>query len=962
MATHHGWDREAMLQRGGVESEASEHISAPSLPAFTPVNPSRALPQFVSPQLTLHERGLDDDALYQQPLETMPEITVQEGKKRGAAQANKGRVVSIARVWEYRDEGDVAAQNQGANFETSFPKRRKSAPAKRTKSVSGQSGLVEPKQEQHTPSPASLHDKEHLKEEQDPQLTFPPNSGKRLPKKAPPKRNIMFKPSPFRNPVITKPSASREKHLEEVTIPTKPVTTYQGWTSTQEAVKHQFNGLSKTTLDKLAAFRHKPSSQAQRVVHSPASESIHVEKYPGPAEKTEGPPTSSDDGFLPRDDSIFVDTDGVDQDPAGCQAEQSQPARDSDHLHEGNPFFDDATWDVNLGSGVDDDARSLHSRVPAPDTMSLSVITSQNNPNPLSLPGAPAPSPAPLPLASQAFHADLRGSQHTSDYGDPSSSETRELAAMMNDVAQRSHCDEKGLIEEPRQPEYFFPDDCQTTIEDIIEQGQLESLQPSHGDLPSASHETGGDDPYGVSRDYQVASTNLHAEIPYSRHLADIEVERSDIDEPQMTPRDISNDFELDDFDNEGVDDADLLAIASDAAIPETQPLLLRTVKGNSVNDWSTAFPPVRTHGTQPMVTGAGDAHLVRSRPTTPEMFSDDEYPLEDGLEEEDMISLPAHLQGVIETFQPPPSLEYSFGNGPMPGEVYDKSLQFSPSKSRPASVLPRNATGMPLTDGQSPLKSQHVIDLGSVPAEEEDWSSFRSNNSMKNAEIPIVPDSISDQEHNNPDKTAKSAIPLGPQRQRKRSTYPKIPAATQSPTSQEIVLDDSHDYEPLQPFARPDFPSLVLDRCPILGVTADSFLRVCFRVGELFREGARCNALKQDAVIELFARITFSSREPGTTKQHFQFADLWHDRPPFPNGILANYKTSGLAESESRAFIGAEEHMMARCIGRLKKDTKNANGWFIEIINIRPTDWEEVKWTKRIVSAGLVKSEKGGV
>ncbi|KAG4434511.1 hypothetical protein IFR05_010016 [Cadophora sp. M221] len=960
MSTYHGWNREAMLQRGVEESEASENISKPSLPTFTPINPSHAPPQFVNPQMTLYKGGLDDDALYPKPLEALQEVPEQKGKKRGAAQANKGRAVSIARVWEYRDEGDVAAQNQGANFESSFPKRRKSAPSKRTKSIPGQSDLFEQQQEQGNTSPASLHEKEHPKGEQGSQLTTPLDSGKRPPKKAAPTRNPKSEPGPFRNPVITKPSVSRETHFGEKATPTKLVTTYQGWTSTQEAVKNRFNGLSKTTLDKLAAFRYKPSSQAQMIVPSPPSGGPQVKEDPDPAEKTRAPP-SSDDGFLANDEFIFADTNRVDQDPAGYQVEQSQLAQGSDQLKEGNTFFDDATWNVNLGSTVDDNARSSLSQLPAPNTMSLSRVTSQTNPDFLSTSTAPAPAPAPLPLGSQAAHTDLKGSRYTSDYGDPSSSEMRVLVGMMSDIAQRSHCDEKENLGAFHQPEDFFAYECQAIVEDIIEQDQLEGFQPGHGDSPAASHETQADHSYQLSQHYQYASTNLPAGMPYSRHITDIEVERSDVDEPQKTPRDISNDFVFDDFDDEGVDDADLLAIASDLAIPEIQPLTLGTVQGNSANDSSTEFLPARSHGIQPTITVAADASLVRSRPTTAEIFSDDEYPLEDCLEEEDMICLPPPLQGIIETFEPPLSLEYSFGNGSMSGEVYDKSLQFSPPKSRPASVLPGNATGVSLTDGQSPFKSQHVIDLGSDPAE-EDWSFIRSNDNVKNAEIPIEADPTSDQENINPDKVVKSAIPLGPQRQRKRSTYAKIPTATQSSTPQEIVLDDSHDYEPLQPFARPDFPSLVLDRCPILGVTAGSFLRVCFRVGEMFREGARCNALKQDAVIELFARVTFSSREPGTTKQHFQFADLWHDRPPFPNAILGNYKTSGLAESESRVFIGAEKHTMARCIGRLKKNTKNANGWFIEIINIRPTDWEEVKWTKRIVSAGLVKLEKGGV
>ncbi|KAG9246629.1 hypothetical protein BJ878DRAFT_387015, partial [Calycina marina] len=151
-------------------------------------------------------------------------------------------------------------------------------------------------------------------------------------------------------------------------------------------------------------------------------------------------------------------------------------------------------------------------------------------------------------------------------------------------------------------------------------------------------------------------------------------------------------------------------------------------------------------------------------------------------------------------------------------------------------------------------------------------------------------------------------------------------------------------------PFIRPPFPSLVMDRCPINGLCAQSFLRTCFRIGEMYQAGSKCAAQKLDAIIELFARVNFSSREPGTSKQHFQFMDLWHDRAPYPNGILSSYRTSGLAESESRIFLSRDDKKMARVLGRLKRDIKNAS-WVLHIINIRPTDWEEIRWTKRIIT-----------
>jgi hypothetical protein len=181
----------------------------------------------------------------------------------------------------------------------------------------------------------------------------------------------------------------------------------------------------------------------------------------------------------------------------------------------------------------------------------------------------------------------------------------------------------------------------------------------------------------------------------------------------------------------------------------------------------------------------------------------------------------------------------------------------------------------------------------------------------------------------------------------------PSEPRPVKSANTNKVpsCIDDSHEYLPLPPFARPPFPMLVRDRCPVDGLTAKTFLRVCFRIGEMLKEGGRCNALGQDAIIELFARVTFSSREFGTTKQHFQYADLFHDRPPFAKGILAHFNPTRLVDAESRVFLESGQPLMARCLGSLKKDLKSG-GWLLHIINIRVTDWEEIRWTKRIVSA----------
>ncbi|CAD6502688.1 BgTH12-05278 [Blumeria graminis f. sp. triticale] len=155
--------------------------------------------------------------------------------------------------------------------------------------------------------------------------------------------------------------------------------------------------------------------------------------------------------------------------------------------------------------------------------------------------------------------------------------------------------------------------------------------------------------------------------------------------------------------------------------------------------------------------------------------------------------------------------------------------------------------------------------------------------------------------------------------------------------------IDEAIDH---RPFARKNFPTLVDDCSPIRGLSSGSFLRVCFRVGEFFREAGRCHKLKQAPVMELFARIRSSYRELGTMRQKFHFADIWHDRPPHPVGLLLDGSEEQI-ESISKALV--------RVLGILKRDNKQASGWLFYVINIRKTDWHEIGETRRIIDAEKV-------
>jgi hypothetical protein len=191
--------------------------------------------------------------------------------------------------------------------------------------------------------------------------------------------------------------------------------------------------------------------------------------------------------------------------------------------------------------------------------------------------------------------------------------------------------------------------------------------------------------------------------------------------------------------------------------------------------------------------------------------------------------------------------------------------------------------------------------------------------------------------------------------------TIPTALAMTPGPSGRHSANDDSHEYSPLAPFSRSPFPEKVSGVSLIPGLTTCTMLRTCFRIGECIRAGSFCHRLNQDAIIELFCRVTFSSREDGTHKQIFQFADIFHNSPPFVSGVLANYRVSALQERESKELLTGvrEVPVMVRCLGRLKAQA-GGNGWILHLDNIRKSDWEEVRWTRRIVGVQEVNKVRG--
>lgn len=151
-------------------------------------------------------------------------------------------------------------------------------------------------------------------------------------------------------------------------------------------------------------------------------------------------------------------------------------------------------------------------------------------------------------------------------------------------------------------------------------------------------------------------------------------------------------------------------------------------------------------------------------------------------------------------------------------------------------------------------------------------------------------------------------------------------------------------------PIVRPPFPVQVRDRSPIIGLSSKSLLRTCFRVGEALNVGRHAVRNGKPTIIELYARIASSWREPDGVKQHFVFSDLFHDHPPFMNGVYELWKGVGLWDYESGRFLNpSEQQRICRCIGKTKINGKK---WKFVMLNIWEATWDDVDYAKGIICA----------
>lgn len=154
-----------------------------------------------------------------------------------------------------------------------------------------------------------------------------------------------------------------------------------------------------------------------------------------------------------------------------------------------------------------------------------------------------------------------------------------------------------------------------------------------------------------------------------------------------------------------------------------------------------------------------------------------------------------------------------------------------------------------------------------------------------------------------------------------------------------------------LAPFLRKPFPESISDRASVPGMSSDTILRSCFRIGVMISQTVDCYRRQKDVVFELYARVTYSNREALTRKQHFQFIDLFKDQHPYPTATLTGWRPGSQLENDISSFLDTHDGpRLSWCICKPVKDPKAAIGWTYTVLKIKEVDWEQIRWAKEVI------------
>ncbi|KAI2784307.1 hypothetical protein F4815DRAFT_208694 [Daldinia loculata] len=344
---------------------------------------------------------------------------------------------------------------------------------------------------------------------------------------------------------------------------------------------------------------------------------------------------------------------------------------------------------------------------------------------------------------------------------------------------------------------------------------------------------------------------------------------------------------------------------------------------GTTVVGRPTGLTHLTTLGNAHPCNGADNDNQIlgkSSKPDNPNADASDdaqdEYPLDSDLMEEDMAYLlGTALDNVQEAHIPPSSVAQAWDRDSRSAVEYDSTLQHS---------------------SPNELSASHIVDMAENPNSNQD-------------------DLLDEDVDWNVVYTMTSTIPNGASSTNLQDTANPL-LQEQITRTEELVERDARieDTTPLKPFVRPPFPEKVRDRSAVSELSPRTVLRTCFRIGELVNQAIHCLNHRQDVVFELFARVTYSSRESLQRNQHFQFIDLFKDQLPYPAGVLSNWRVGTQLDRQSAAFLGTRaEPKLCRCVCKPRRDPKVAIGLTLVVAAIREIDWAHIILAKKTVCGG---------
>ncbi|KAI0394226.1 hypothetical protein F5Y17DRAFT_267373 [Xylariaceae sp. FL0594] len=308
-----------------------------------------------------------------------------------------------------------------------------------------------------------------------------------------------------------------------------------------------------------------------------------------------------------------------------------------------------------------------------------------------------------------------------------------------------------------------------------------------------------------------------------------------------------------------------------------------------------------------------------------------DEYPLDDNIADDDILQLLAEQPGYVQEKQVPPSSVQQWHSESRSPVDFDPSLQHTPPKVRePNSNSDTKGSASPAKQSEA---SEDLLD------EDMDWSAVllaandvQTDSSSKAHDKPIPTETVE----------ARGCMEV---------------------REGDITLQEEKE-KPLAVFVRPPFPEAIRDRPFVPGMSSETLLRTCFRVGMMIEQAARCFNHQQDVVFQLYARVTYSSRETQIRRQHFQFVDLFKDINPYPSATLSDWRAGSQIDRDSAAFLDTRAGpRLCWSICKPVRDTRAMIGWRFKVLKIREVDWDEIRWAKMVVCehAGEQQEKRAG-